>query len=173
MKHRVLLSICFLAWLPVSHAGELYRWTDSSGKVHYGDAPPPDAAQIETRKFPDAASGESLPYETRRARQNFPVTLYVSNNCGELCDKARSLLNKRGIPFAERNLSIKAEADAAGQMPGLDTVPSLSVGRTILKGFLASQWNSELDIAGYPGSAPYRPSPPAGPATGTQPVETP
>jgi glutaredoxin len=179
MKRGVLLSVCLIAWLPVAQAGDLYRWVDSSGKVHYGDAPPPDAAQIETRKFPDTPADGSLPYETRRAQQNFPVTLYVSDNCGDFCDKARSLLRKRGIPFTEKNLATRADVDAFRQMSGSDTVPSLSVGKTVLKGFLAEQWSSELDIAGYPKSAPYRPlpapaqSPADSPATTNQPVEAP
>ena len=31
----------------------------------------------------------------------------------------------------------------------------LTVGKTLLSGFEAGQWNSELDIAGYPKTAPY------------------
>ncbi|MDO8292170.1 MAG: hypothetical protein Q7T29_04830, partial [Gallionella sp.] len=55
-----------------------------------------------TIKSPAAvAPAEDLPYETRRAQQNFPVTLYVAENCTEYCDQARELLIKRGIPFSE------------------------------------------------------------------------
>ena len=32
-----------------------------------------------------------------------PVTLYVSNNCGDLCSNGRTLLQNRGIPYSERN----------------------------------------------------------------------
>lgn len=163
MNRLILFSLCLLVCVPAAQAGKLYRWVDSSGKVHYGDALPPDAAKVETRKFSDVVPGESLPYETRRAQQNFPVTLYVADNCSEACGQARSLLHKRGIPFTEKNLVTKEEIDAFRQLSGSDSVPVLSVGRTFLKGFLARQWNDELDVAGYPKSAPYRSVPaPAG-----------
>lgn len=164
---RIVLLFC-LAVLPFGvQADKLYRWVDAQGKVHYGDVIPADAHQVETKKFPDvAASDEYLPYETRLAQQNFPVTLYVAENCTTPCDQARSLLTGRGIPFSEKLLRTKEEIDAFKATYGFDNVPALFIGRTILKDFLAEQWNNELDIAGYPKTAPYRaPKAPAAPAT--------
>ena len=54
----------------------------------------------------------------------------------------------------------KEDIDAFKLKSGDDTVPALSVGKTWLKGFEAGQWNSELDIAGYSKTAPYRPQAP-------------
>ena len=126
--------------------------------MHYGDVPPADAAQVKTIKSPAAAAPvEDMPYETRRAQQNFPVTLYVADNCTTPCDQARSLLSKRGIPFSEKKLITQEDIDAFKALSGFDSVPALGVGKTFLKGFLAEQWHSELDIAGYPKTAPYRP----------------
>ncbi len=155
---RTILMWIGLAIFPLAvEAGELYRWVDAQGKVHYGDAPPPDAAQVETRKFSDAvASDDYLSYETRRAQQNFPVTLYVAGNCGEYCNQARSLLNKRGIPFNEKKLQTQEEIDAFKAVSGSDITPTLAVGKIFLKGFLAEQWQGELDAAGYPKTAPYQ-----------------
>ena len=159
MKRIVLLLGCLTAMPLGAQAGDLYRWVDAQGKVHYGDTPPPEAAQLELLKSPAApALGEDLPYETRRAQQNFPVTLYVAKNCAEYCDQARSLLNKRGIPFSEKVLETQEDMDTFRKLSGFDGVPALSVGKTFLKGFLAEQWHGELDIAGYPKTAPYRPA---------------
>ncbi|MDP1635440.1 MAG: glutaredoxin family protein [Gallionellaceae bacterium] len=175
MKRLVLFSLCLLFCVPAAQAGKLYRWVDSSGKVHYGDAPPPEAAKVEAKKFSDAAPGENLPYETRRAQQNFPVTLYIADSCGEACEQARSLLHKRGVPFTEKNLVKKEEIDAFRNLSGSDSVPVLLIGRIFLKGFLATKWNDELDVAGYPKSAPYRavPAPAKLPEDKKIPVETP
>jgi glutaredoxin len=162
MKRIVLLLGC-LAWMP-AQAGELYRWVDERGKVHYGDTPPADAAQVEARKLSDSVTpNEDLPYEARRAQQNFPVTLYVSDNCAEYCDQARRLLNQRGIPYSEKRLVTQEDFDSFRALSGSDSAPTLAVGRTFLKGFLAEQWHGELDVAGYPKTAPYRPTAP--PAT--------
>lgn len=157
MKRIVLLLGC-LTWMP-AQAADLYRWVDERGKVHYGDMPPPDASRVEARKLSDSVTpNEDLPYETRRAQQNFPVTLYVADNCTEYCDQARKLLNQRGIPFSEKKLVTQEDFDSFRALSGSDSAPTLAVGRTFLKGFLAEQWHKELDIAGYPKTAPYRPA---------------
>lgn len=156
---RFVLLVCLANLSLGVQAGEWYRWVDSSGKVHYGDTVPLGAIRVETRKLSDvAAPGESLPYETRLARQNFPVTLYVADNCGEPCNQARSLLTKRGIPFSEKLLRTKQEVEEFKKLSGMDTAPALSVGRAFLRGFQAEQWHDELNIAGYPKTAPYRAS---------------
>ena len=167
MKKRFLwLGLLALA-TGSAQAGDLYRWLDTSGKVHYGDTPAADALKVEQRKFSvvPAEGGADLPYETRRAQQNFPVTMYVSDNCGITCQQAREFLNKRGIPFAEVSLRTKEEFDAFIQLSGSDSAPTLAVGKAWLKGFRAGEWDSELDIAGYPKTLPYRPPSPAQPLT--------
>lgn len=170
MKRIVLLGGLLLMPLFVQ-AGELYRWVDKAGKVHYGDTPPSEAALVEEKKFTGTVAPDAeLPYETRRAQQNFPVTLYVGDGCGEFCVQARELLNKRGIPFAEKNLVTREEIDAFKAASGGDKVPALSVGKTFVSGFSSGRWNNELDIAGYPKSASYRPLPVQAPAAASQAV---
>ena len=172
MRSSILLLACLASMSLSVQAGELYRWVDSSGKVNYGDVLPPGAMQVEVKKFPkDTTSSEYLPYETLRAQQNFPVTLYVADNCGEACAQARNSLNKRGIPFNEKALKTKQDIEAFKKLSGFDAlnsfdafVPTLAVGKNFIKGFEESQWNSELDIAGYPKTASYRRAPPSSPA---------
>lgn len=156
-----------LAALPGSaQAGELYRWVDKSGKVHYSDTRAPDTADAEKKKFGSApATGdEELSFDTRRAKQYFPVTLYVTDNCTDPCKLSRDLLSQRGIPFTEKNLATQEEIDAFKRASGADAVPALSVGRNWLKGFQAEQWHKELDAAGYPKTSTYRPKAPAKPS---------
>jgi hypothetical protein len=174
MKRVVLLLACLISISSGVRAGELFRWVDANGKVHYGDAPPTDAAKVERKKLSgDTSQNEDLPYEARRAQQNFPVTLYVGSGCGETCDQARSLLTKRGIPFSEKSLKTKEDVDALKILSGIEGVPVLAVGNTYLRGFLAEQWDSALDIAGYPKTASYRQrvAPPKRPAADTPQVE--
>ena len=38
------LIICLLPLLPLAAAGELYRWVDDEGRVHFGDREPEQAA---------------------------------------------------------------------------------------------------------------------------------
>jgi len=177
MKRIVCLLGCLVFISLFAQAGELYRWVDSAGRVYYGDLPPADATDVEIRKFPEGIlASEYLPYETRKAQQNFPVTLYVGTGCGEACNQARNLLNKRGIPFGEKVLSTKDDIDSFKRFTGSEIVPTLAVGKTILKGLQSDQWHGELDIAGYPKTATYRqrivPTPQPAPSTHAAP-ETP
>jgi glutaredoxin len=161
MKKFILLASLF-AFAHV-HAAELYRSIDKDGKVHYGDSPLEGSDDVEQLKLGnDPVPDENLPYETRRARQNFPVTLYTFPACGSACQQARDLLNKRGIPFAEKSLVTQEDIDAFHKDSGDSMLPSVTIGKTWLKGFLATQWTKELDFAGYPASVlTYRPPRPA------------
>ncbi|ADE13154.1 glutaredoxin [Sideroxydans lithotrophicus ES-1] len=149
-----------------AHAGELYRSIDSSGKVHYGDSPLQDSEDVEELKVgKEPTPDEPLPYETQRAKQNFPVTLYTFPGCGSGCDQARDLLSKRGVPFTEKSLVQQEDIEAFRKASGDSQIPAVSIGNTWVKGFLAEQWNNELDIAGYPKKVlTYRPPRPATPA---------
>jgi hypothetical protein len=158
MKRFVLFLVC-LAILPQEmQAGELFRWVDKAGKMNYGDLPPADATEVERIKVSsEPAPNDDLPFETRRAQENFPVTLYTSNGCGDACTQGRSLLSKRGIPYSEKLLQTREDIEAFKRLSGIDSVvPVLQVGKDFLKGYLESQWNGELDIAGYPKTASYR-----------------
>jgi len=152
-----------------TQADGLFRWVDKDGQVHYGDRPATDAIGAEQKKFAvqPASADDELSYIVRKAKQDFPVTLYVSANCADYCDQGRSLLNKRGIPFVEKNIVTPEDLESYKKLTGGAKVPALTVGKTLLNGFEAGQWNSELDIAGYPKTAPYgsHPRPPAVPKT--------
>ncbi len=155
---RVLLLICLMIWAN-AYAAELYRSIDKDGKVHYSDSPLLDSDDVQQLKLGNEPTpDENLPYETRRAMQNFPVTLYTFPDCGSACQQARELLNKRGIPFTEKSLVTQEEIDAFRKDSGDSKLPSATIGKTWVKGFLADQWTKELDFAGYPAIAlTYRP----------------
>jgi glutaredoxin len=132
--------------------GNVYRWTDKEGKVHFSDAPPPDDARDVSQKriAGDSPDASALPYESQVAMKRHPVTLYIADKCAP-CDDARALLSSRGIPYTERNAQGNAkEIEALTSLAGAAQVPLLQVGERTLKGFDASAWNSALDTAGYP-----------------------
>lgn len=137
-------------------AAQLYRWVDGDGKVHYADqAPDSKVKTVERRTFSgNVIESSELPYATRQAQKNSPVTLYA-NDCGEPCQLATEHLTKRGIPFLRKAIKDQAESDELKKLAGGLEVPTLTVGKTTLKGFHAQSWDTALDTAGYPKSAPY------------------
>jgi glutaredoxin len=148
MRYVLLIGLLVLV---NAQAGELYRSIDKNGNVHYGDSPLAGTDDVEALKLgKEPIPDENLSYETQRARQNFPVTLYTFPECSSACQQARELMSKRGIPFTEKSLAKQEDIDAFRKDSGDSQLPAVSIGKNWLKGFLAEQWNRELDIAGYP-----------------------
>lgn len=154
MKWSWLIALLLLAG--TAQAEEYYRSIDSKGKVHYGDSPLTGAAEVaELKPVSEPVPDESLPFETRRAQEKFPVTLYIARDCGEPCKLAGEYLSKRGIPYTEKNLVTTEEIDAFKKASGGDQIPAISIGKRWLIRFSETQWSNALDTAGYPQTAPY------------------
>lgn len=133
-------------------AAQLYRWVDEHGRVEYRDTPPPPTAKkVEQRRIGTSTIETStLPYAVQQAARNFPVTLWVSD-CGAPCDRARAHLARRGVPYTEKDPQVDVEAFR--KLTGSDEVPVLFVGPNRITGYLESEWDAALDLAGYPRTA--------------------
>ncbi len=149
---RCLLALV-LALQALPAAAQLYRWTDSAGRVHYTDTPPPPGAKgSSVRQKASSAPGSEPPepFAVQQARASFPVKLYSAAGC-QPCDAARELLNRRGVPFSE--VSVTADPDGLEELrktTGVGGVPALLVGRAAQTGFEAAIYHRMLDEAGYP-----------------------
>lgn len=155
---RRALVVAALLAATLAGAQTTYRWIDqNTGKTVFSDLPPPPGAkQVVKQTGAPPVDQRQLPYATRQAAQKFPVTLYTTASCADACQQARSLLNGRGIPFAEKVLKSDEELAELARLLGSEAgVPSLSVGQQNLRGFSDDAWNELLDLAGYPQSAPY------------------
>lgn len=151
---RLLFFVAIL-WASLVQAQNTYRWVDDKGKVHFGDRPPAVAAGkvVEERRQARVGGGgsEQASPEARQAAEKFPVTLYVSADCGEPCKQGVAHLKKRGIPFAEKTVASNEDAEALAKLVGGDpVVPVLQVGSKTRKGFASGSWDDLLDIVGYP-----------------------
>lgn len=161
MKRIVMLGMLLLATTATLFAAQFYRWVDEKGNVEWRDTPPPPTAKkVEQRNIRvNTIQTSELPYSVQQAVKNFPVTLWLTD-CGDLCDKARAHLNRRGVPHTERNGQSEVEAFKKASGGGME-VPLLFVGSNRFKGYLESDWDAALDTAGYPKTAlvPFKPQP--------------
>jgi glutaredoxin len=154
MRPGIWLALPLLFGL-VAHAfaaGEVYKWVDSGGRVHYSDQPPPASARgaEQMRGKGNVVEVDKESFDMRLARERNPVQLY-SAACGPLCSQAEEHLRKRGIAFSLRDPSKDPEHGVAlRQLTGALEVPVIVVGKTHQKGYEASSWDSLLDAAGYP-----------------------
>ncbi|HEX6003781.1 MAG TPA: glutaredoxin family protein [Burkholderiales bacterium] len=153
MKRTIGLTLCALMFAAPLYAAQLYRWVDDKGNVEWRDTPPPAAAKkVEQRTIHASTIPTSeLPYSVQQAAKNFPVTLWATD-CGDLCNRARAHLARRGVPYTDKDPQADFEAFKKASGGGAE-VPLLLVGAQRLKGYLESEWDSTLDFAGYPKTA--------------------
>ena len=79
---------------------QLYRYTDADGKIVYSDQPPPSSAKnVQAKRVTPNVIDTTESLVSQRASERFPVTLYTFD-CGQPCQGAEALLNKRGVPLA-------------------------------------------------------------------------
>jgi glutaredoxin len=148
-----MISRAFLALLlaaPALALAQQYRWIDESGRVQYGDAPPPGAKNVQKKDLRGAAGGAPAPYALERAMKNAPVTLYSHPDCKSPCQLARDVLNKRGVPFKETVVMDEKLLAELKSVSGGEQVPVLVVGRVVETTISAEAYNGALDTAGYP-----------------------
>jgi glutaredoxin len=138
---------------------QVYRYTDPEGRVVYSDRPPPGAAKdVQPKRLgANFIENDAMPLAARNASENYPVTLFTFA-CGEICQMAEALLNRRGIPFSQVNVEDAKGAERLKALTGEMTAPVLQVGdKVVAKGFNETRWHALLDDAGYPKTIVTRP----------------
>ncbi len=145
----VVIAVAALAG-STAQAEKLYKWIGKDGKISYQDKPPPaDSGVVQEKNLYGSARGTSDPGASE-ATQKFPVILYSTTKCSP-CDQARAYLKKRKVPFAEKNVSNnqplqKEMIEKIGEL----SVPTIMIGSKVMKGYIESLLEGELDQAGYP-----------------------
>ena len=132
---RCLIVAILLVAAPV--AAQVYKWTDSQGRVHYGDRPPDDAKKQELKIRVNSYDGPvqvrdwSSAFGTRAAGQ---VTMYSTRWCGH-CKNARRYFAEKRIAY--RELDVESSEAAAREFKALggDGVPLILVGNKAMSGF--------------------------------------
>ncbi len=156
IANRTIIGLAALvvATGALAQAPQVYRYTDADGRVVYSDRlPPADVKNVQTKRlganFVETTSEPSL--QSQLASERFPATLYTFE-CGEICQNAEGLLNRRGVPFT----IVDVQKDDQGmvrmrQLTGEDRAPVLALGeKVIVKGWNEARWQAALDEAGYP-----------------------
>jgi len=146
----MLIALALLAAAP-AQAERLYKWVDEAGHVTYLDHPPPEGqGQVEEKEMRTRGGGSGDPAAAEAAAKA-PVTLYSTSGCTS-CDAARAQLRKRKVPFKDIDVSSK-NPEAQEEMRkkvGELAVPTITVGSKVMRGYVDSLLDGELDQAGYP-----------------------
>jgi hypothetical protein len=159
---KIAAKLSFLIAIGIAFpavAQTMYQWKDpKTGTTIYSDqAPPPGTKPLGTKQGAVASDERQQSFATRTAAEKFPVVLYTSADCTDACQRARGLLNGRGVPFQEKIVQPDTpEMEELKKLTGGEGfVPTVTVGRQSNKGFDAAGWNNLLDLAGYPKTAAF------------------
>lgn len=147
----ILVMVFVAAGLSAAQAGTLYKWVDSQGRVSYHDKPPPEGSDVRVEEKNIGSGGKSDTDDTlEKIIEKYPVVLYSVPVCGS-CDLARNYLDKRKVPYSEHNLENNAELQQKlKQKHGALSAPTITIGEKVMKGYVESILEGELDTAGYP-----------------------
>ena len=136
--------------LPAAGAG-VYRWTDEQGRVHFGDAPPPErqAEGVELRYNQMGSTPVPEGMLDRRAA----VVMYSAAWCG-VCRRAKSFLQSRGVAFSEYDIETSRKGREDYRRLRGTGVPIIMVGEQRMNGFDAATLTGWLEQAGHLRSTP-------------------
>lgn len=147
----ILVMALAVAGLSVAQAGTLYKWVDSQGRVSYHDKPPPEGSDFRVEQKNLGSDKKSEGDDALdKIVEKYPVVLYSVPVCGS-CDLARVYLQKRKVPFSEQNLENNGELQQMLKKKiGSLSAPTIMIGEKVMKGYVESILEGELDAAGYP-----------------------
>ena len=137
----MVTSLCLVLLIVSTQSyGQLYKWVDADGNVHYGDDPP-ESAKLE-QIVGDVISYTSVsveayafdPNKTADGNGAKTVVLFSTSWCG-YCRQAARHFRKNNIPFTEHD--IEKSAYAAREYKKLDGrgVPVILIGEKRMNGF--------------------------------------
>ena len=143
--YRALALAALLLALPAT--AQVYKWTDPSGKVHYGDRPPDDAKKQELKIRIPSYDGPvqvrdwSSVLGTRSAAGPGSVTMYSTDWCGH-CKNARKYFAAKGISYREIDVEKSESGAREFKSLGGSGVPLILVGGKAMSGFDAESFEA-------------------------------
>jgi glutaredoxin len=126
------LAILLLISSPAT--AQIYKWIDSDGTVHYGDAKNmPDSAKSQEVELGEINTITSVTYDKVTVLQD-NVVMYSASWCG-YCRKARNYFKAKGIPFIEYDIEKSRAAAKRHKKMGASGVPVILYRDKRMNGF--------------------------------------
>ncbi len=146
---RFLLLVMLIAPLPA--VAGVYKWTDTQGRVHYSDSPPPEAKAQQIKVRINSIQGPAVVSTLRdgsTAKAKDKVRIYTAVWCG-YCRKAKAHLAAKGVPYDEVDVEASERGRSEFAQLGGRGVPVILVGTQRMDGFDASGLDAMLAGAGW------------------------
>jgi glutaredoxin len=138
IRHAVLILVLLAQ---PALAGEISKWKDASGRVHYGDTPPADVAAERLSVKPNVYESQTGERRSEPASPPKKVVMYSTVRCG-YCRKARAYFKANGIAFTDYDVETSAKGQRDYRRMGARGVPVILVGDKRMDGFSESVFAS-------------------------------
>ena len=126
-----ILTGLFLA-LTFTAQAEIYKWTDTNGRVHFSDQKP---ATLELAPLKlKINTYQSVSYGKTDGSSGGKVVMYSTDWCG-YCKQARKYFQQQSISFTEYDIEKNSRARAQYAKLGATGVPVILVGKKRMNGF--------------------------------------
>lgn len=144
LRAKILMILC-LGGAALAANGQIYKWTDAQGHVHFGDRPGGNGQaqvvtpQINTYSGAEVSHDESL--GATPAEQHPGVRMYSASWCG-VCKQARSYFTRNHIPFTEYDVEQSDKGRRDFKALHGSGVPIILVGNQRMNGFDAGSFEA-------------------------------
>ena len=134
------IALALAVLLPcAARGGEIHRWVDENGQVHYGDKPPASGKAQAIEKVTVKPNVDASPSVQKLAKDfaapsDVPVVLYSTTWCG-YCRQAREYFKANGIAFREYDVEKSRKGRRDFRRLRAEGVPVILVGAQRLNGF--------------------------------------
>lgn len=122
-------------------SAEILKWTDSNGKVHFGDRPPAGAdtsvveVRINTYESPNIEAMQDY------LDSKDSVVMYSAVWCG-VCKKAKKYFEANNIQYKDYDVDTTSKGKSDYKKLGAKGVPVILVGEKRMNGFSAGSFES-------------------------------
>jgi len=136
-----LILIISILLFSISASAEILKWTDSEGKIHFGDRPPAGAetsvveVRINTYESPNIEAMQEI------LNPKDKVVIYSAAWCG-VCKKAKKYFKANNIQYKDYDIDKSSKGKRDYKKLGAKGVPVILVGDKRLNGFSAGSFES-------------------------------
>lgn len=135
----ILALAALLALMPA--AAQVYKWTDSTGKTHYGDSPPEgtktDEIKVRIPSYdgpPRVTDWAAVIRRPSAVAMPQGLTMYSTSWCA-VCKRAKSYFAAKGIRYTEIDIEKSETGMRQYEQLGVRGVPAIVVGGKVMTGF--------------------------------------
>ena len=130
-------SLFFLLSSPVN--GEIYKWVDDKGKVHFTDNPPVDKKTEEVELKINTYTAVQVTPLVERLSKSDKVVIYTTDWCG-VCKKAKKYFKKNNIAYVGYDVEKSRIGKIDYKLLRGKAVPIIIVGNKRMNGFSVSKF---------------------------------